>query len=120
MRFWFSGPRLFRGMVRPGISFGPEDFRRLGIAGYAAVLGQIVLVAAVTAGTSRRVVNRTLASIAELVDPKTTEIHLIGHTDGDFSATAHGCHIYFPAQGFASSLSIRPRTSGGNEFMRLT
>jgi hypothetical protein len=31
---------------------------------------------------------RTLASIAELVDPKTTEIHLIGHTDGDFSATA--------------------------------
>jgi cell division transport system permease protein len=36
----------------------------IGIAGYAAVLGQIVLVAAVTAGTSRRVVNRTLASIA--------------------------------------------------------
>jgi cell division transport system permease protein len=36
----------------------------LGIAGYAAVLGQIVLVAAVTAGTSRQVVNRTLASIA--------------------------------------------------------
>ncbi len=31
---------------------------------------------------------RTLASIAELVDPKTTEIHLIGHTDGDFSSTA--------------------------------
>jgi cell division transport system permease protein len=36
----------------------------IGIAGYAAVFGQIVLVAAVTAGTSRRVVNRTLASIA--------------------------------------------------------
>jgi cell division transport system permease protein len=36
----------------------------LGIVGYAAVIGQIVLVAAVTAGTSRRVVNRTLASIA--------------------------------------------------------
>ena len=36
----------------------------IGIAGYAAVLGQIVLVAAVTAGTSRQVVNRTLASIA--------------------------------------------------------
>ena len=31
---------------------------------------------------------RTLASIAELVDPKTTEIHLIGHTDGDFSLAA--------------------------------
>jgi GT2 family glycosyltransferase/glycosyltransferase involved in cell wall biosynthesis len=31
---------------------------------------------------------RALASIAELVDPKTTEIHLIGHTDGDFSSTA--------------------------------
>jgi cell division transport system permease protein len=36
----------------------------IGIAGYAAVLGQIVLVAAVTAGTSRQVVNHTLASIA--------------------------------------------------------
>jgi cell division transport system permease protein len=36
----------------------------IGLAGYAAVLGQIVLVAAVTAGTSRRVVNQTLATIA--------------------------------------------------------
>jgi hypothetical protein len=27
MRFWFSGPRLFSGLVRPGISFGPEDLR---------------------------------------------------------------------------------------------
>jgi cell division transport system permease protein len=35
----------------------------IGIAGYAAVLGQIVLVAAVTAGTSRHVVSRTLATI---------------------------------------------------------
>jgi len=35
----------------------------LGIVGYAGVLGQIVLVAAVTAGTSRRVVNQTLAAI---------------------------------------------------------
>jgi hypothetical protein len=26
MRFWFSGPRLFHGLVRPGISLGPEDF----------------------------------------------------------------------------------------------
>jgi cell division transport system permease protein len=35
----------------------------IGLAGYAAVLGQIVLVAAVTAGTSRHVVNQTLATI---------------------------------------------------------
>jgi hypothetical protein len=27
MRFWFSGPRLFSGLVRPGVSFGPEDLR---------------------------------------------------------------------------------------------
>ena len=31
---------------------------------------------------------RTVASVAELVDPKTTEIHLIGHTDGPFSEQA--------------------------------
>ncbi|MBO0712696.1 MAG: hypothetical protein J2P47_15600 [Acetobacteraceae bacterium] len=35
----------------------------LGPIGYAAVIGQIVLVAVVTAGTSRRVVTQTLASI---------------------------------------------------------
>jgi cell division transport system permease protein len=35
----------------------------IGIAGYAAVIGQIVLVAAVTAWTSRRVVSQTLATI---------------------------------------------------------
>ncbi len=35
----------------------------IGLAGYAAVLGQIVLVAAVTAGTSRQVVSQTLATI---------------------------------------------------------
>jgi hypothetical protein len=27
MRFWFSGPRMFNGLVRPGVSFGPEDLR---------------------------------------------------------------------------------------------
>jgi hypothetical protein len=27
MRLWFSGPRLFNGLVRPGISLGREDFR---------------------------------------------------------------------------------------------
>jgi hypothetical protein len=27
MRFWLSGPRLFNGLVRPGISLGREDFR---------------------------------------------------------------------------------------------
>jgi hypothetical protein len=26
MRFWISGPRLLGG-IRPGVSFGPEDFR---------------------------------------------------------------------------------------------
>ena len=26
MRFWLSGPRI--GWFRPGVSFGPEDFRR--------------------------------------------------------------------------------------------
>lgn len=35
----------------------------IGIAGYLAVIGQVVLVATVTAGTSRRVVNQTLDSI---------------------------------------------------------
>jgi cell division transport system permease protein len=35
----------------------------LGTVGYAAVIGQIVLVAVVAAGTSRRVVTQTLASI---------------------------------------------------------
>ncbi|MGA3342887.1 MAG: hypothetical protein ABSD11_20425 [Methylocella sp.] len=28
MRVWFSGPHLFNGLVRPGISLGREDFRR--------------------------------------------------------------------------------------------
>jgi hypothetical protein len=27
MRVWFSGPRLFNGLVRPGISLGREDWR---------------------------------------------------------------------------------------------
>jgi hypothetical protein len=27
MRFWFSGPRILGGLVRPGVSFGPEDLR---------------------------------------------------------------------------------------------
>ena len=31
---------------------------------------------------------RTVASVAELADPETTEIHLIGHTDGPFSERA--------------------------------
>ena len=31
---------------------------------------------------------RTVASVAELADPQTTEIHLIGHTDGPFPPTA--------------------------------
>jgi cell division transport system permease protein len=35
----------------------------IGLAGYAAVIGQIILMAAVTAGTSRQVVNQTLDTI---------------------------------------------------------
>jgi hypothetical protein len=27
MRFWFSGPRMLGGLVRPGVSFGPENLR---------------------------------------------------------------------------------------------
>jgi hypothetical protein len=27
MRRWLSGPRVLGGMIRPGVSFGPEDFR---------------------------------------------------------------------------------------------
>ena len=27
MRFWLSGPRILYGLVRPGVSFGWEDFR---------------------------------------------------------------------------------------------
>lgn len=29
MRFWISGPRMFGGLIRPGVSFGREDFRRM-------------------------------------------------------------------------------------------
>ena len=35
----------------------------IGVAGYAAVVGQIILVAAVTALTSRQIVSQTLATI---------------------------------------------------------
>jgi hypothetical protein len=28
MRLWLSGPRVLGGMIRPGVSFGPEDFRQ--------------------------------------------------------------------------------------------
>lgn len=29
MRVWFSGPRILGGLVRPGVSFGPSDFRKM-------------------------------------------------------------------------------------------
>ncbi len=29
MRVWFSGPRMFGGLIRPGVSFGREDWRWL-------------------------------------------------------------------------------------------
>jgi T5orf172 domain len=31
LRFWLAGPRVFG--IRPGVSFGPEDFRRMASAG---------------------------------------------------------------------------------------
>jgi hypothetical protein len=52
MRFWLSGPRLFRGMVRPGISFGPEDLRSLGIAGSVVLVIAQVVLAIVFAGVA--------------------------------------------------------------------
>jgi hypothetical protein len=36
MRFWLSGPRI--GWFRPGVSFGPEDFRRKPRPGAPVVL----------------------------------------------------------------------------------
>jgi len=30
VRIWLSGPRILGGLVRPGISLGPEDMRHLG------------------------------------------------------------------------------------------
>ena len=32
MRFWFSGPRILGGLVRPGVSFGPADWRAAGLS----------------------------------------------------------------------------------------
>ncbi|WOJ89846.1 hypothetical protein RZS28_00585 [Methylocapsa polymorpha] len=51
MRFWLSGPRILHGLVRPGISIGPEDVRprlprwrryeyRKALKAYAAKRGQ--------------------------------------------------------------------------------
>jgi hypothetical protein len=36
-RFYLFGPRLFRGRIRLGVSFGAEDFRRLGLAGSVVI-----------------------------------------------------------------------------------
>jgi cell division transport system permease protein len=54
---WFTGTA---GGDQTAALFGSFS---IGIAGYAAVLGQVVLIAAVTAVTSRRTVNRTLEAI---------------------------------------------------------
>jgi len=43
MRVWFSGPRLFRGFVRPGISLGKEDLRAIRKAPAMAVTAGMVL-----------------------------------------------------------------------------
>jgi cell division transport system permease protein len=54
---WFSGTA---GGDQTVAMFGSFS---IGIAGYLAVLAQVVLIAAVTAMTSRQTVNRTLAMI---------------------------------------------------------
>jgi cell division transport system permease protein len=54
---WFAGSA---GAEQTAALFGSFS---IGLAGYAAVLGQIVLIAAVTALTSRHTVNRTLEAI---------------------------------------------------------
>jgi hypothetical protein len=52
MRFWFSGPRLFNGLVRPGVSFGPGDVRALRAP--ATQLVQPAYIEAATLGIARR------------------------------------------------------------------
>jgi cell division transport system permease protein len=54
---WFAGSA---GADQTAALFGSFS---IGLGGYAAVLGQIVLIAAVTALTSRHTVNRTLEAI---------------------------------------------------------
>jgi cell division transport system permease protein len=54
---WFTGSA---GAEQTAALFGSFS---IGIGGYAAVLGQVVLIAVVTALTSRRTVNRTLEAI---------------------------------------------------------
>lgn len=54
---WFSGTA---GVEQTSALFGSFS---IGIAGYVAVLGQVVLIALVTAATSRHTVNRTLDTI---------------------------------------------------------
>ena len=54
---WFTGTA---GGDQTAALFGSFS---IGIAGYVAVLAQVVLIAAVTAVTSRQTVNRTLEAI---------------------------------------------------------
>ena len=54
---WFSGSA---GAEQSAALFGSFS---IGIGGYAAVLGQVLLIAMVTALTSRYTVNRTLEAI---------------------------------------------------------
>jgi cell division transport system permease protein len=54
---WFAGTA---GGDQTAALFGSFS---IGVAGYIAVLGQVVLIAAVTAITSRQTVNRTLEAI---------------------------------------------------------
>lgn len=36
MRFWIAGPRMLGGWIRPGVSFGANDFRRRGASAQPA------------------------------------------------------------------------------------
>ena len=54
MRFWLSGPRLFSGLVRPGVSFGPEDLRARRTAATQRELAQPKIAEAATLGICRR------------------------------------------------------------------
>jgi cell division transport system permease protein len=54
---WFKGPADSQAMLFGNLSIGPE--------GYGAMLGLVVLIAAVTAGTSRLTVHRTLKALEE-------------------------------------------------------
>ena len=47
MRLSFSGPRMFGGLIRPGVGFGREDLRLVGVGrliGATILIGIIAMV----------------------------------------------------------------------------